>query len=143
MLEGPLVGTDDLADLFAVLEEHKGGHGADAELLGDVGDLVDVDLVKVDLVLELGRLGELDDLGGDDLARSAPGREAVDDDELAGAGLVDRGLEGGFAVDLVNAVSRGVRGTRGIIPSSLFTQLGLMVGYVLCKVVDTHFRSGL
>ena len=35
-----------LADLLAVLEQHKSGHGADAELLRDVGDVVDVELVE-------------------------------------------------------------------------------------------------
>lgn len=54
LFESFLVGTDDLADLLAVLEEHECGHGADTELLGDVGDLVDVNLVEGDLVLELG-----------------------------------------------------------------------------------------
>ena len=51
------VGTDDLVDLVAVLEEGEGGHGADAELLGKLGKLVDVELGQVDLVLELLALG--------------------------------------------------------------------------------------
>lgn len=45
-LEGLGVGTDDLADLLAVLEQDEGGHGADAEFLGDLGDLVDIELVE-------------------------------------------------------------------------------------------------
>jgi hypothetical protein len=45
-LEGLGVRTDDLADLLAVLEQEEGGHGADAEFLRNVGDLVDVDLVE-------------------------------------------------------------------------------------------------
>jgi hypothetical protein len=40
------VGANDLADLLAVLEEQESGHGADGLLLGDLGDLVDVDLVE-------------------------------------------------------------------------------------------------
>ena len=138
LFESLLVGTDDLADLLAVLEEHERGHGADTELLGDVGDLVDVNLVEVDLVLELGRFGELDEFGGDDLAWSAPGGEAVDHDEFVAAGVVHGGAEGGFAVEGVNTISF----CRGSL-SSLFTQLGLMVGYVLCEIVDRHFASGL
>jgi hypothetical protein len=43
-LEGLGVGADDLGDLLAVLEEQEGGHGADAEFLCDVGDLVHVEL---------------------------------------------------------------------------------------------------
>jgi hypothetical protein len=54
-LDGLGVGADDGLDLSAVLEEDKGGHGTDSELLGDVGDLVDVDLVEADvLVIGLG-----------------------------------------------------------------------------------------
>ena len=45
-LEGLGVGTDDLSDLVTVLEEQEGGHGADAELLSNVGDLIDIELVE-------------------------------------------------------------------------------------------------
>lgn len=45
-LEGLGVRADDLGDLLAVLEQQEGGHGADAELLRDVWDLVDVELVE-------------------------------------------------------------------------------------------------
>ena len=41
------VGADNLVDLLAVLEDEEGGHGADSELLGYVGDLIDVELDKV------------------------------------------------------------------------------------------------
>jgi len=102
LFESLLVRTDDLADLLAVLEEHERGHGADAELLGDVGDLVDVNLVEVDLVLELLRFGELDEFGRDDLAGAAPGGEAVDHDEFVAAGLVHGGAEGGFVCEIVD-----------------------------------------
>lgn len=73
-LDGILIGADDLADFLAVLEDDEGGHGADAELLGHVGDLVDVELVEAH-----GRVlvGELGDDGGDDLARAAPRRKAI------------------------------------------------------------------
>lgn len=43
------VGADKLVDLLAVLEDGEGGHGAHAVLLGDVGEVVDVDLGEVDL----------------------------------------------------------------------------------------------
>ena len=43
-LESLGVGADDLADLVAALEQKEGGHSADAELLGNVGNLVDVEL---------------------------------------------------------------------------------------------------
>jgi hypothetical protein len=36
----------DLSDLLAVLEQEERRHGADAEVLGDVGDFVDVELVE-------------------------------------------------------------------------------------------------
>jgi hypothetical protein len=45
-LESDRVGADDFADLLAVLEEQESGHGAHALLLGDLGDLVDIDLVE-------------------------------------------------------------------------------------------------
>lgn len=45
-LDGLGVCAYDLANLLAVLEEDECGHGADAEILGNVGDLVDVELVE-------------------------------------------------------------------------------------------------
>jgi hypothetical protein len=45
-LEGRRVGTNNGSDLLSVLEEHESGHGADAQLLGDLGKLVDVNLVE-------------------------------------------------------------------------------------------------
>ena len=38
------VGAYDLRDFVTTLEEKKGGHGANAELLCNIGDLVDVEL---------------------------------------------------------------------------------------------------
>jgi hypothetical protein len=46
--EGGGVGADKLIDLLAVLEDEERGHGADAEVLADVGELVDVDLGEED-----------------------------------------------------------------------------------------------
>lgn len=63
------VGPDDLGHPLAVLEEEEGGHGADGVLGGDIAQIVDIDLDKVDV----GKLlTKLDNLGGDDLARTAP-----------------------------------------------------------------------
>jgi hypothetical protein len=45
-LNGLGVCAHNLTDLLAVLEEDECGHGADAELLCNVGDLVDVKLVE-------------------------------------------------------------------------------------------------
>jgi hypothetical protein len=42
------ISTHNLPDLHAVLEDEEGGHGADAELLRDIGDFVDVELDEVD-----------------------------------------------------------------------------------------------
>lgn len=56
-LKGLGVGADDLTDLLAALEEQEGGHGTDAELLGDVGDLVDVELVELGVGVGLGEPG--------------------------------------------------------------------------------------
>lgn len=94
LLDGGLnsrgVRSDHLADLLATLEEDESGHGADAELLRDVGGLVDVDLD------ELGAgvlVAVLLDLGRDGLARTAPGGEGVEDDQLtAGDGGVELAL---------------------------------------------------
>jgi hypothetical protein len=41
--------ADNLADLLAVLEEDERGHSADAKLLRNIGDLVDVELVEARL----------------------------------------------------------------------------------------------
>ena len=53
-LESDGVGADDLADLLAVLVEEESGHGAHALLLGDLGDLVDVDLVEAGVGVVVG-----------------------------------------------------------------------------------------
>ena len=45
-LEGRGVGTNDGSNLLAILEEHESGHGADAQLLGNLGELVNVNLVE-------------------------------------------------------------------------------------------------
>ena len=56
-LERDRVGANDLLDLLAVGEDLEGRHGADAQLLGDLGDLVDVDLVEADVGVGVGESG--------------------------------------------------------------------------------------
>ena len=46
-LECRWVRSNDLADLLSVLENNEGWHGADADLLGDVWNVVDVHLDEV------------------------------------------------------------------------------------------------
>lgn len=65
LLELVEIGAENLADLGAVVVGLEGGHGADAGSLGDLAEVVDVDLDEGD-ICELGR--ELLELGGNDLA---------------------------------------------------------------------------
>ena len=89
------IGTDDLGDLVTTLEEKEGGHGANTEFLCDIGDLVDVELVEARIGVCTGEpVGivrgncrmqtydySLDNLGCNNLARTAPGSEAVKNHE--------------------------------------------------------------
>lgn len=58
LLDGGLkslgVGANDLLDLLAVLEQDECGHSADAKLLGDLGDLVHVELVEARVGVRVG-----------------------------------------------------------------------------------------
>lgn len=58
-LESLRVGTDDLGDLVTVLEEKEGRHGADAEFLCNIGDLVDVELEEARVGVCAGEPGRL------------------------------------------------------------------------------------
>lgn len=91
VLDGGGVGTHDLVDLLAVLEEDEGGHSADAEFLGQVGDLINIDLDEEGIAV---LLGEFLDLGADDLARTAPCSKGVNDDNLVALQSI---IESGFA----------------------------------------------
>ena len=51
LLQDGRVGTEELIDLLAILEDGEGGHGADTELLGKVGELVDVELGEVNALV--------------------------------------------------------------------------------------------
>lgn len=53
-LKSDRIGTNDLLDLLAVLEEQESGHGADGVLLSDLGDLVDIDLVEAGVGVVVG-----------------------------------------------------------------------------------------
>lgn len=84
--------THHLPDLLSVLEDDEGGHGADAQFPGDLGDFVDVEFVEAGGGVGV---GELDYFGGDDFTRGAPGGHAVDDHE---GGIGEGGVVVGFAV---------------------------------------------
>jgi len=90
-LQRPLIRTHDLAHFLPVLKQQKRRHRPDAQLLGYVADLVDVDLEELGLREFFAELGHL---GRDDLARAAPCGEAVEDDEGGGVGGDDFGLVG-------------------------------------------------
>jgi hypothetical protein len=88
--------ANDLANLLTALEEDESRHGADAEFLRNVGDLVDVELVEACVGVLFGEPmhvklvfanvctgGNLLDNGGcDHLAGSAPCGKAVKDNEV-------------------------------------------------------------
>ncbi|GAO49496.1 hypothetical protein G7K_3645-t1 [Saitoella complicata NRRL Y-17804] len=63
-----------LSNLLTVLEQQEGGHGADVVLGSDLGELIDVDLDELGVGVGVGELG---DLGGNGLARTAPGGKAA------------------------------------------------------------------
>lgn len=46
-LKGIGVSTNNLLDLLSILEDHECGHGSNTELLGDIWDLIDVNLDEV------------------------------------------------------------------------------------------------
>ena len=77
-LDGRWHGTKNLIDLLAVLEEDEGRHGSHAKFLRDVGGRVDVHLVETDIGV---LVAVFFDLGGNGFAGTAPGGEAVDEDE--------------------------------------------------------------
>ena len=140
-LEGGGVGTDNGGDLLAVLEEHEGGHGTDAQLLGDLGELVDVNLVETGAGVcgghpvghrqsivrkDSARENSLDDLRGDGLAGTAPGGEEVDDHE--GAGLSTSRVEVGLAVESVSCSPCIVRASL-VISQALGRVIGRIGAY--------------
>lgn len=81
LLDFILVGTADseVVAFLAILVEEEGGHGGDAVVSGNSGELVNVNLVELDGGDAVAQL--LDD-GRNGLAGTAPGGEEVDDDGL-------------------------------------------------------------
>lgn len=99
-LERGRVGPNHFAHLLPVLEQQERRHRTDAELLGHVGDVVDVEFVEARGGVDI---GEFNDLRSDDLTRSAPRREAV---EYHQALLFQRRIEIGFVLEVVHALLR-------------------------------------
>lgn len=66
-------------NLRAILVEQEGGHGGDAVVGSNTGELVNVDLVELD---GGDAVAQLLDHGRDGLAGTAPGGEEVDNDGL-------------------------------------------------------------
>lgn len=64
----------------------RGTHSADANLLSDLGLLVNIDLEEFDIV-GTGGLGHLLEDGRDRTARTAPGGPEVNDNDFAGVNL--------------------------------------------------------
>lgn len=87
LLQRGRVGTSDTAvGLVAVLEEVEGGEGADAELHGEIGNVIGVELGEGVGVVDAEGVGVLDEHGRDGLAGTTPGCAGLDGDE---GGLFD------------------------------------------------------
>lgn len=159
------VRANDLLDLLLIFEDQEGRHGADAELLGNIGNLVDVELDEVgagELLGEPGyfqlasatidggwegRIGNqgredvLYDLRGNDLAGTAPGREGIENDDLV---VLNSGLELCFAVQSVSIFLSTIN-CQTIAPLSRLKRVhldapgsGRNKENVPRKIVDTH-----
>lgn len=98
-LESLGVGTNNLGDLVTALEKKEGGHSADTELLGDIGDLVNVELVEACGGVFVGKL---DDLGSNHFTRAAPCCEAVKNHK--GLLVVHGGIKVGLGHKVVDAL---------------------------------------
>lgn len=77
-LNGRLVRSNNLIDPLAVLEEYKCGHSSHFQLCGNLGMLVDIDFVERCVGVHV---RQLDDLGGNDLARATPSCECINHQE--------------------------------------------------------------
>jgi hypothetical protein len=94
LLQRSRVRAGQVLGLFAVLEEEEGGDAADAELEGQVGDVVGVEARKGVLVVAV-VAGVLVEEGGDGLAGAAPGGVGLEGDVGLGLDeLVELGLGG-------------------------------------------------
>ena len=74
--------ADHAVHLLAVLEEHEHGDGTDAELGGEIGTIVHIDLADFDGVALFSR--ELLKDGGQHAARAAPFGPEIDDNGRGG-----------------------------------------------------------
>lgn len=97
-LESLGVGAYNLCNLLAILEKKERRHGADTELLCDIGYLVYIQLVEARIGIGL---GEFDDLGCNNFAGTTPGSEAVKDHK--GALLFESLLEVLGLLEVVDA----------------------------------------
>ena len=103
---------------LAILEGIDGGDGLDAQLLGDFGIVVDIDLDQLD-----GAAGFTDDFfqhGAELLAGPAPGRPEIHDHRNLAARLQHIGGEGGEpgVLDMGAAAARAFGGCRGDRPAA-------------------------
>lgn len=80
-------------------EEVEGGDGGDAELLGEIGDLVDVELGEGDGVVGGQGVGVLLEEGGDGFAGAAPSCAGLDGDRVGVADELVELLLGGDGDD--------------------------------------------
>lgn len=96
LLQRSRVRSREVLDLFAVFEEEEGGDAADAELHGQVGDVVGVEARKGELFVAVAA-GVLGEEGGDGLAGAAPGGVGLEGD--VGGGF-DELVELGFGGDV-------------------------------------------
>jgi len=95
------VGTNNLRDLLAVLEDNECWHGTDAKLLCYIWDLIHIDLDEFRIWV---CLGELDNLRSDNFARPTPGCEAVENDNAV---IFEDGRKLILVSDIVNTHSGG------------------------------------
>lgn len=77
-LNSRLVRSNNLLDLFAILEENKCWHSSHFQLCGNFGMLVHVDFVEACVGVGI---RQLDDLRGDGLARTTPGCKGINHQE--------------------------------------------------------------
>lgn len=96
LLQRSRVRARQVLRLLAILEEEEGGDAADAELHGQVGDVVGVEARKGVLFVAVAA-GVLVEEGGDCLAGAAPGGVGLEGDV---GGCFDEFVELGFGGDV-------------------------------------------
>lgn len=88
-LKSGRVGTNHLLHDLTLVEEDKGGHGVDTDLLSNLLLGIDIDLVEADLLTGWGVRDLLEDRANN-LAGSTPGGPEVDHDRLVAVDLLNR-----------------------------------------------------